>query len=297
MKNGPEADPIKRDVPEDFLAWSQGDFTLIADEPVPFFYGNSHHTRPGLNPVGHIDDAFRGYVVVSQTCEINREIEHVPMVFVVPLAVVKAGTYDAVLRGKSSKYACIDGAPVNLVADFTRIMSVHKSYLSRWDRQVGFSTDSGRTRFARDLERVFGRFAFPNDFNDIIKPFADDVKSFVVKPEKPFGENLRAIQEIRVSTTATSWDAEEVPLSFMIVWDDASSAEQRVKARAAMDAAITSLKWNDQFKLCEKNYIRFGTDMDFTMRDYLASVSIDLRHLSFSAFYQKKVGMAALAQA
>ena len=53
-------------------------------------------------------------------------------------------------------------------------MSVHKDLLRAWVRHEGFSSEEGRVRFAAALERKFGQFAFPDDFDKAIEAFRRD---------------------------------------------------------------------------------------------------------------------------
>lgn len=288
---GREGDVSTDELAHPFKSWCQGDFVQLDDQKVPMIYGGVRPDgKPGLYPLRLEEDNYRGYVVISQTCDINRDIDRVPAVLVVPLVYTRA--YQDVLRGKSPRYAYIDGAGEGLVADLTTVMSVHKSYISAWERRVGFSTDAGRQRFARDLERVFGRFAFPDEFNDVFSPFVEKIKKHVNKPNKEFGAKLLAVDEIRVATTA-SWQEEQVQLSFLIIWNDAADDATKTVVRETFTQELNSLSWNNKFTLStDVPAVRFGTYDDFSVRDYLSSIPIDVINLSFSAFYQAEMAKA-----
>ncbi|WP_205957913.1 hypothetical protein [Paracoccus salipaludis] len=274
-----------------FKNWCQGDFVQLDDQKVPMICGGARPDgRPGLYPLRLEEENYRGYVVISQTCDINRDIEKVPAVLVVPLVATRA--YADVLRGRAPRYACVDGAGEGLVADLSTVMSVHKSYISAWNRQVGFSTDDGRQRFARDIERAFGRFAFPDKFNDILTPFVEKIKKNVNKPNKEFGGKLLAVDEIRVSTTS-SWEELPVQLSFLVIWSDAATDDAKSAVRETFTKELAGLKWDKDFFLSTDQdipAIRFGTYDDISSRDYLSSFAIDVTNLSFSSFYQSQTG-------
>lgn len=280
------------EVADTFKSWCQGDFVQLDKHKVLMICGSARPDgTPGIYPLRLEEDSYRGYVVISQTCDINREIDKVPAVLVVPLVTTRA--YPDILRGKAPRYAYIDGAEEGLVADLTTVMSVHKSYLSAWERKVGFTTDSGRQRFARDLERVFGRFAFPDEFNDILLPFIEKIKKQVNKPKKEFGAKLLAVDEIRVSTLSESWDDERVQLSFLIIWNDNADDLTKDQVRETFTQELNGLAWNEKYSLAtELPSIRFGTYDDLSARDYLSSFAIDVMNLSFSAFYEVEMAKA-----
>lgn len=279
------------EVPVPYTAWCQGDFVQLDVEQVLMIYGGAREGSTAIYPKRLEAPDYRGYVVISQTCDINREIEKVPVVLVVPL--VETKIYPEVLRGRSPKYSCVDGAGKGLVADLTTVMSVDKAYLANWKREVGFTTDAGRKRFARDIERAFGRFAFPNEFNAIMHPFVRKIKDQVNKPNKDFGKKLLVVDDIRVSTTASSWDEPNVPLSFMIIWSDGVEDEQAGAVREAFSAELKALAWDERFSLIDPNMpARFGSYDDFSVRDYLTSTAIDVMNLSFSAHYEAMIAQA-----
>lgn len=279
------------EVPVPYTAWCQGDFVKLDVAQVRMIYGGAKDGFTTLQPKRLDAPEYRGYVVISQTCDINRDIKRVPVVLVVPL--VETQAYAEALRGRSPRFSCVDEAGEGLAADLATVMSVDKNYLVNWKREVGFTTDDGRKRFARDIERAFGRFAFPDEFNEIMEPFVRKIKEQVNKPKKDFGKKLLAVDDIRVSTTALSWDEKKVPLSFMIIWSDDVDDEQANTVQEAFSSEIKALAWNEKFSLLDPSVpARFGSYDDFSVRDYLSSTAIDVMNLSFSAHYQAMIQKA-----
>ena len=95
-----------------------------------------------------------------------------------------------------------ENAPEGLVADFGRLMSISKALLSSWKRVDGFSAEAAALNFARGLERAYGRFAFPDAFNESIRPLEDAIKSKFWKEGSPLGKALRSLVELRVRPSA-----------------------------------------------------------------------------------------------
>ena len=116
-------------------------------------------------------------------------------------------------RGHRPRYAIVTAVRARkLVADLDRAMTVEKSILATWTRTPGFSTDIEARQFAQALARKRARFAFPDDFNDLVKKLQSriDDKHDRLSDE---GRALRALREIRV-TGSPSWDDLSVEVFF-----------------------------------------------------------------------------------
>jgi hypothetical protein len=83
---------------------------------------------------------------------------------------------------------------------------------------TGWADDGEGRAFARALERKRVRYAFPDDFDELVQKLADRISE---KHEKNSveGRALRSLREILVAA-APSWDAEAVELMFWFIRDD-----------------------------------------------------------------------------
>lgn len=259
--------------------WRQGDFALacgpllFADAP------ESLEDGPFLATLADQDPA--GFVVVSQTCDIVRDLESAPYVAVCPLIEVVPETLKSIEAGRQPRFASLEHAPQNHVADLLRIMSVSKALLRTWARQPGFSTERSAECFARALERVFGRFAFPDSFNECMSPLT---KQIFAKHGKngDIGKAVRSLEELRVFHSA-AWDADAVEIAFLLIL--AKEKERLVvpeKIKQTFEEAFAGLIWTPPFSLANPS-VYLGTYDDFSAREYVQSVPLDVNSLSFSA--------------
>ncbi len=150
--------------------WRQGDFVLM---DCGFLAAIESNGAEGVE--AGIDKAVNGLAVVSQTCDIVRLQSDRPFVNMCPLVERNQHVARDVARGRKPNLFEIEGAPENLFADISRMMSIKKEILANWPRRDGFMSDQGRKRFGAALERKFGRFAFPDAF-DLAPPFRSEVQ-------------------------------------------------------------------------------------------------------------------------
>lgn len=225
-----------------------------------------------------------GFVIVSQTCDIVSDESRLEFVVVCPLVVVDTQRVNEISRGRVSRLGFVEHAPEGTVADFARPMTITKKLLATWDRIPGF-TDQGKAQaFARSLERHFGRFAFPDNFNKAIRPLLEKVISKYGKADSPLGKAARSLTEIRVRPS-TDWNSEQVSVQFILI---VSPKERRLLEPAAIksefEGALNSLPWGDGVML-DDPAVRLGGYDDFLARDYVESFSLDLNAISFAARY------------
>lgn len=157
--------------------WHQGDFAL----GVGGFLFAGLAEGDELFDAEETTDNVIGLVAISQTCDIVRRTGGRDFVTVCPMVDVPAAQLTDVQKGRKPYFADIEHAGRTVFADLRRVMSVHKDLVKTWKRQTGFS-DAGRLRFAAALERKFGQFAFPDDFDQAIKGFRNRVWLAMIRP-------------------------------------------------------------------------------------------------------------------
>lgn len=266
--------------------WLQGDFALGVGG---FLFGDV----PDDNGEGGIGAFFEqkdppGFVVVSQTCDIVSDPRKLSGVAVCPLVEVDPQRIDEIARGRVPRLGFVEHAPEGLVADLARPMTVSKQLLSTWVRVKGFTDQVKSLEFARSLERAYGRFAFPDAFNESISPLLDKIKSKYGKPDSPLGKALSSLAELRVKPSP-SWDADNVCVQFLLVYadkDKRNSSPSEIKD--AFEAAMKKLPWQNGYSADDPAVIVGGYG-DFLARDYVESYPLDVNALSFAARYAAKV--------
>jgi len=263
--------------------WQQGDcaldvsgFVYRLDVRVPVTVEDP--SDPDPSDVAETD--VPGFVVLSQTCDIQRAIAQRPYVKVSALIPCPTGiTIEEIRKGLRPQFAFVPGvADRGLVADLDQVMTVEKPLLASWMRLEGCRNDGELRAFASAISRKFARFAFPNDFVGALRKFAALVKEKHNKPESAEGKALRALREIRVAATP-SWNATTVRLYFFFV-----RPEQESEAPSQSWAHWTT-RWLDLVRPSGRYVSVDGIAIPLSkMRadEYLASDQLDFDHLSLA---------------
>jgi len=259
--------------------WRQGDFIIgplgfvIRFNPkLPLMPGDQDDTSDS----DLYDQDVEGLVVLTQTCDVVRKARDRPYVEVGPLVRVKeAAELENIRRGASPRYAYLPGAaPQMLIADLDRVMTVEKSLLAIWTREVGCPTDQDQRDFAKALARKRARFAFPNDFVSVVEGLRARITQKHAK-ESSEGECLRSLREIRV-TAAPSWDAVTISLKFWFIVVE-GSLPTTDELRQQGEAWMGYLKPGGRFSSIEYDMVTLDA---VSAREYLSSDRLDLDHLS-----------------
>lgn len=264
-------------------AWRQGDFALGVG---PFIYGDisGNPDETGLDAYfDYLDPA--GFVVISQTCDIVSEPTRNPWVVVCPLVRVDPARMTEIERGGVPRFALVEKAPEGFAAEIARPLTISKGLLASWQRNQGFTDPDKAVEFARSLERCFGRFAFPDDFNRSISPLLRKLKDGYGKEKAEIGRVTRSLAELRVRPS-DAWDTKEVRVRFFLILKPEEQREAKLdEIRSAFEALLSKLTWQGGFQVDDPS-LQLGTYDDFLARDYIESVALDINALSFAARYQ-----------
>lgn len=281
---------IKSDIVQQLADWRQGDFSLECGGLV--FRGVvGTNDEIGEETDVFCDEAVLGFVVISQTCDVVRDpvkTSH-KFVSVCPLVEIELEGLSNIEKGKVPRFGLIANTPENVVVDFSRTMSVSKELLVTWKRQCGCPSEKEQLLFSRSLERFFGRFAYPDAFNDSMISFRKAVHNRYDK-NSLFGKALRSIRELRVYPHANWNSPNSVPITLIVVLDE--EIEREVKDRSEIydqiKPKIDQIDWGIPFSLHQEQGIRLAELKDLTAVDYLNSYPLDLNSLSFARRYHKE---------
>lgn len=272
----PETNPLTE--------WRQGDFALGVGS---FLFGDlpDEGDQEGIGAFfDEVDPA--GFVVVSQTCDIVSDPSKFAFVAVCPLVQVDPARVKEIARGRAPRLGLVEQAPEGLVADLARPMTLSKQLVASWERCKGFSDPSQALEFSRSLERAFGRFAFPDAFNECIRPLLSKVTAKYGKPGSLLGKALRSLSELRVRPSR-DWEAGDVRVQFFLMFEP---KEKRLLGPAEIkeefEAVLKELPWQGGFEP-DDPLVRIGDYDDFLARDYIESFPLDVNALSFAAAYSK----------
>lgn len=261
-------------------SWRQGDcalgphwFVFRLDPSQPLTAAGRTAADEGIDLA---EEEVAGVVVVTQTCDIVRAPAERPFVEISPLIHVDHDELHAVSRGRLAAHAYLPRlAPMNLVADLDRVMTVEKPVMESWARTPGFDSDAEARAFAAALARKRARFAFPDDFNRLCAK----LRSRLIDKhdrESDQGRALRALREIRVQASP-SWDAPEVELWFWFVRADPEPPSATHDWLSLCKTWLALVPPSGRFTSVEGQVV---TLEDLSAREYVDSDPLDLDHLS-----------------
>lgn len=263
--------------------WSQGDCT-IGD----FWFVTRFDPQSPLTTVAKdvaaaeadadlAESAVRGFVIVTQTCDLVRSCKDRPFVEISPLVEVDAERLVEIKRLKRPNYAYIAGvAEFNLVADLDRVMTIEKAVVATWERIPGCQSDADSRSLGEALSRKRSRFAFPDDFNKLAQKLQKRMQD---KHEKtsPEGSALRALLEIR-ARAAPSWgDEKKVELFFWFIRTEEDDLSQDMEWHKRLPEWLNLLPISGRFTTVDGSVVKLE---DMTAKDYVQSDRLDLDRLS-----------------
>ncbi len=217
----------------------------------------------------------KGFVVVSQTCDVIRDPADRPWVEVAALTEVSPEVLRQVRRARRPRYVFVPALEERrLVGDLDLVMTVEKNCLCEWERVRGCVTTREARRFAWSVARKRGRPAFPDDFVETVRDLLGRIREKSGR-NSPEGRAIDALREIRV-TASPSWHSEEISLFFHFILEEDDPA-QLAGGEKHVEA------WLDRVKPAGRYVKREGilcTLEDVTAREYVNSEPLDLEYLS-----------------
>lgn len=222
---------------EAFKAWRQGDVTLDANLEFAHLADLRRPLAPQAIEVAaglgagvpqtpdFVSSPVVGFVVLSQTCDIVREMDKRPYVEVAPLIPADPAELDQIRKQKAPNRAYIPGiADRGLVVDLDRTMTIEKPVLSHWTRIEGCRTRDEIVDLQTALKRKRGRFAFPDDFEKAVQKLQKRLSDRAGKQSRE-GIYVDALTEVRVRAEP-HWEAQNVSLEFWFVKDSDPPSEK-----------------------------------------------------------------------
>ena len=158
-----------------------------------------------------------GAAVISQSCDIINSGQDRLFVQVARLAKMEPNDLKEVQKRRRPRYGYLSGlAALGMAVDFDIVATVHKKVVAQWVHNGGCTTDFERRDFAEALARHRRRFAFPQEFNNVMWPIRDWLDRAKKKTDT-FGNFVRSINQIRV--ICDNWHTIG-QLDFIVVFDD-----------------------------------------------------------------------------
>jgi len=276
----PEGQPPKGQgsicaIDEDPLShWHQGDFAL---EVGGFLYASTPQSSEAYD-VSEDATGVCGLIAISQSCDIVRETGGRHYVSFCPLVEVESDLASDIKKGRRPYFAHVENAEETVFADLRRIMSVEKQLVRTWKRHSGFRSEEARVRFAAALERKFGQFAFPDEFDGAIRRFRQRVWSRHSKQDSGPGKVYRSLEQIRFRADP-NWAADERKISVVAVMQGSKPPKAtRQEISKELEQEIEKIKWPAGYKWSTPRPL-LGTAGDLTAEDILTSRNGDFEFL------------------
>jgi len=225
-----------------------------------------------------VETEVRGFIVVTQTCDIVRSCAARPFIELCPLVVVDADRLEEIKRCRRPAYAFVPQLLARrLVADLDRVMTVEKPLVATWERTSGWETDTEARAFALALSRKRARFAFPDDFSALAKKLLGRLSD---KHEKNTdeGRGLRALSEIRVQASP-SWEAKEVDIFFWFLREEDNLDFESKNWADLLREWLSLVPAMGRFHAVSG---QVTTLEDMTAREYVDSDHLDLDYVSLT---------------
>ena len=261
----------------DHLAkWRQGDYSLDVGG---FLYANTSETGENYD-AEESTEGILGLIVISQTCDIVRRSGGREYITVCPLIAVEEKELRDANRGRKPYLIFVENTADNVFADLRRVMSVHKDIVATWQRHKGFSNQENSLKFAAALERKFGQFAFPDEFEDAIKQFKSRVWERHNKTDSIPGKIYRSLAQIRFRAHP-DWDAEKKTILVIAVMKNVEELEAtRAEIANELENQLANLHLPENYAWAEETYV-LAAAKRLTAEDIISSQRGDFDYLCY----------------
>lgn len=156
-----------------------------------------------------------GVAVVSQTCDNVRA----RWVQVSPVVHLEGHVLADAAKGRTSKYAPLPAAGVNLFAELATIATISKKVLREDARVQGVVTLADARRLAQSIGRRYSRFAFPDELVSWLDPLRKVAQKKAWSQVSPEGQALARISQIRMRSE-NGWSEAPFILGVTLLLDE-----------------------------------------------------------------------------
>ena len=146
-----------------------------------------------------------------------------------------------------------------------------------------------KREFAMALERFFGRYAYPDAFNQSFASFRNATYDKYNK-DSNFGKVLRSISELRVYPHSSWGNTDSVPITLIVILENRNNREikDREEIYTQVKSNVDKIKWVYPFSLHEEHGIHVAELIDLTALEYLNSYPLDLNSISYARRYTER---------
>jgi hypothetical protein len=119
--------------------------------------------------------------------------------------------------GKRPQYVAVPQLGSDFFVDLDGITTVSKAALLSCQRVRGVETDREIREFAFSVARRFGRFAYPDEVVECLKPLTKALQSKARKEQSPIGKALTKVHSFRVH--CEDWATSPYELTLIIIME------------------------------------------------------------------------------
>ncbi len=144
-------------------------------------------------------ECHNGVVIVSQTCDLVRA--NPPTIIVAKVVTLEPQKATMAQKGRSPGFVALSGELEGKFVDLSALGVIDKSAVMGLESIRVFADGVGQSstsRFGNAIGRVFWRFAFPEDFVPILRPFQERVLKRYDKAASPEGQAFNLVEYIRI---------------------------------------------------------------------------------------------------
>ena len=217
--------------------------------------------------------------IVSQTCDLVRDCKSRPFVLLAPIVRLQESISEEARKGRRPQFVWVPTAGNDAFADLDKVVTVEKSAIVSCRTRRGLPDQDTQRRFGLAIARVFGRFAFPDDLQPVLRPFVDRIKRKHGR-DSPEGKALAAIQEIRI-TGSPSWEDKEIDVFITIAPGTRNEADKIMVQEQwdkLVDGWLTRVAPSGIIQSVECAMIPLD---ELSARAYIDSDPLDLDYLSW----------------
>ncbi len=248
--------------------WRQGDISLAPIELPALVLDAGEIAWQAI-------DAAHGVMLISQSCDIVRDVNQRPFVHVAALVPATDDEIGRAIRRETPSrihLECV--ADRGFLIDLDITATVHKSVVANWERIPGCQTDDEQRRIAAALARFRQRFAFPDNFNAMVQPIRRWIESKRSK-QSAQGNFVRAMHEVRVR--CDDWEKPTELTFYAIVNRKPEEAETGDWAAAAKTLEEKAAAVKGEYPQPEFQIVRYD---DLSAAEYLGTDRLDWEGLS-----------------
>jgi hypothetical protein len=218
-----------------------------------------------------------GFAVLTQTCDIVRSCRSRPFIELAPLVRADEPMRTEISKGLRPAYAWLPGAAAHgLVIDLDRVMTVEKATLATRPRTEGWTDEGDLRTFAKALARKRDRFAFPDDFNRLIKPLSERIKDKYGKLS-PEGQMTLRVRQIRIRAAPSWGTVGRIEILPIFVIEDGVLVDERSALRQQILSWCARIPASPHYEVLPP---LVASRDDLSARDIDESDQLDLDHLS-----------------